>query len=108
MEFNVGIEYPKGKLAEITEWWSEHREYDINEYEDHIEIVKRSDEQVAADRIRALKSELEKVKEDIEQEAFGLVRDDFAERKARAAEIVNELRVLEGKEPRQVGYSENT
>lgn len=49
-----------------------------------------------------LKAELEKIKEDIEQEAFGLVREDFAEKKARAAAIVNELRVLEGKEPREV------
>jgi len=34
--------------------------------------------------------------------AFGLVRDDYAEKKARAAEIINELRVLEGKEPREI------
>ena len=49
-----------------------------------------------------LKAELAKIKEDIEQETFGLVRDDFAEKKARAADIVNELRVLEGKEPREI------
>ena len=49
-----------------------------------------------------LKAELEKIKEDIEQEAFGLVRDDFELKKARAAEIINELRVIEGKEPREV------
>ena len=53
-------------------------------------------------RITALKSELTKIKEDIEQEAFGLVREDFAEKKARAAEIINELRILEGKEPRKI------
>ena len=47
----------------------------------------------AARRYRELKSELAKIKEDIEQERFGLVRDDYAEKKARAAEIVNELRV---------------
>lgn len=49
-----------------------------------------------------LKAELAKIKEDIEQQAFGLVRDDYAEKKARAAEIINELRVLEGKEQRKV------
>lgn len=49
-----------------------------------------------------LKAELAKIKEDIEQEVFGLLRDDYAEKKARAAEIINELRVLEGKEPRKV------
>ena len=30
------------------------------------------------------------------------MRDDFTEKKARAAEIINELRVIEGKEPRAV------
>lgn len=53
-------------------------------------------------KIRALKAELEKIKEDIEQQTFGLVRDDYAVKKRRAAEIVNELRVLEGKEPREL------
>lgn len=53
-------------------------------------------------RIAELKTELAKIKEDIEQEVFGLVRYDYAEKKARAAEIVNELRILEGKEPREI------
>ncbi len=59
-------------------------------------------EELNVEKIYALKSELEKVKEDIEQETFGLVRGDYAEKKARAAEIVNELRVLEGKDLRGV------
>ena len=54
-----------------------------------------------------LKAELVKIKEDIEQEAFGLVRSDYDEKKARAAEIINELRVLEGKEPRECRYENN-
>ncbi len=49
-----------------------------------------------------LKTELAKIKEDIEQETFGLVREDYAEKKNRAAEIINNLRILEGKEPREV------
>lgn len=66
-----------------------------------------TDEEVLAkqqvqESIIALKAELAKVKEDIEQETFGLVRDDYDAKKARAAKIVNELRVLEGKEPRAV------
>lgn len=52
--------------------------------------------------IIALKTELAKIKEDIEQETFGLVRDDYIEKKACAAAIINELRVLEGKEPREI------
>lgn len=55
-----------------------------------------------AESIRELKAELVHIKEDIEQETFGLLRDDYEVKKARAAEIVNELRVLEGKEPRVV------
>lgn len=54
------------------------------------------------ERSTELKAELAKVKEDIEQVEYGLVRDDYAEKKARAAEIINELRVLEGKEPRAI------
>lgn len=65
---------------------------------DEEEIKKEHD----AERVRTLKAELSKIKEDIEQEAFGLVRDDYDAKKARAAEIVNELRILEGKEPRAV------
>ncbi len=65
------------------------------------------EEQVAAEQkrdaqINELKTELAKIKEDIEQETFGLVREDYAEKKNRAAEIINELRILEGKEPREV------
>lgn len=64
--------------------------------------VRYSKGEMAARRIPVLKGELAKVKEDIEQEAFGLVRDDYDEKNARAAEIINELRVLEGKEPRAI------
>lgn len=77
-----------------------------DEYEDiqvyvpytETEIKQRSDEKSRAE----LKAELAKIKEDIEQEVFGIVRNDYTEKKARAAEIINELRVLEGKEPREV------
>lgn len=100
--YEVGIKYPQEELEHIEVWWQTHTEYDINEYADHIEIVRRSEEQISQDNIEVLKAELAKIKEDIEQENFGIVRSDFAEKKARAAEIINELRVLEGKEPREV------
>lgn len=77
-----------------------------DEYEDIQVFVPYTAEElkkIADDKRHAeLKAELEKIKEDIEQETFGLVRDDFAEKKARAAQIINELRVLEGKQPREV------
>lgn len=77
-----------------------------DQYED-IDVYVRYTEaelKVRRDKARSLelKAELAKIKEDIEQEIFGIVRDDFATKKARAAEIINELRVLEGKEPREV------
>lgn len=83
----------------------EHKEaYD--DYEDIQVYIPYTEEELTerANKKRSaeLKAELVKIKEDIEQETFGLVRDDFADKKARAAEIVNELRVLEGKEPREV------
>lgn len=77
-----------------------------DEYEDIQVYVRYTEAELKerANRKRSaqLKAELSKIKEDIEQEAFGLARDDYAEKKARAAEIINELRVLEGKEPREV------
>ena len=57
-------------------------------------------------RYDKLKLEIEKIKEDIEQETFGIIRDDYKLKKNQAAKIVNELRVLEGKEPRNL-YNEN-
>lgn len=63
--------------------------------------------QQSCESITSLKTELAKIKEDIEQEVFGLVRDDYAEKKARAAEIINELRVFEGKEPREIKGENN-
>lgn len=66
------------------------------------EMSPSSEEELKSIKMFELKTELETIKEDIEQEIFGLVRDDYAEKKARAAEIINELRVLEGKEPREV------
>lgn len=67
----------------------------INEY-DKVVVERFTYENDAKFRLAKLKGE------DIEQEAFGLVRDDYVEKKARAAEIINELRVLEGKEPRTI------
>ncbi len=62
------------------------------------ELKERADKKRHAE----LKAELEKVMEDIGQEQLGIVRDDYSEKKARAAVIINELRVLEGKAPREV------
>lgn len=102
MDYKINTHYPITELDNISEWWKTNRMYDINEYNDHIEIVERDRLFVKDDKISELKSELEKIKEDIEQEIFGLMRDDYAQKKARAAEIVNELRVLEGKDPREI------
>ena len=46
--------------------------------------------------IQALKQELNKYKEDVEQvDLFGMQRDDYQEKKQRCAEIVLQLRQLE-------------
>ena len=47
-------------------------------------------------KIRILKSELAKYKEDVEQvELFGMERYDYEEKKKRCADIILELRILE-------------
>ena len=77
-----------------------------DDYEDirvYVPYTAKELQEIADKRRHAeLKTELAKIKEDIEQESFGLVRDDYESKKARAAEIINELRVLESKEPREV------
>lgn len=77
-----------------------------DEYENIQVYVSYTDKEIAERKkeqsIVKLKAELVKIKEDIEQETFGLVRTDYAEKKAQAAQIINELRVLEGKQPREV------
>lgn len=77
-----------------------------DENEDIFIYVPYTDEELAQNETlhkkEKLKRELEKIKEDIEQESFGLVRDDYAEKKLRAAQIVNELRAIEGKPVREI------
>lgn len=77
-----------------------------DEYEDIKVYVPYTEEELKeienTKRHAVLKEELDKIMEDIGQEQLGFVRDDYAVKKARAAEIINELRVLEGKEPREV------
>lgn len=59
-------------------------------------------------KIAELKLELVPIKEDVEQvELFGMVRDDYEEKKQRCAEIVNEIRRLMGKEPRKIENTSN-
>lgn len=93
-------------VQEIVNLPAEPAKDAYDDYEDIQVYVPYTEEELQkiADNKRhaELKAELVKIKEDIEQEVFGLVRDDYEVKKARAAEIVNELRVIEGKEPREV------
>lgn len=101
-------EYPSGgkDVAWVVDIPAVEAKDAYDEYEDiqvyvpytEVELKNHADKEL----IKELKAELAKIKEDIEQETFGLVRGDYAEKKARAAEIINKLRVLEGKEPREV------
>ncbi len=101
-------EYPNGgkdvkwvvdvPAVEAKEAYDEYENIQIYIPYTEEELQKIANEQ----RCFELKTELVKIKEDIEQETFGIIREDFAEKKARAAEIINELRGLEGKEPRKL------
>ena len=103
------IFYADDKYAARAEFCNEHN-YVIKEIEADAkgrryqiqEPPAPTEEEIKQQQIRELKDELAKIKEDIEQETFGIIRSDYAEKKARAAEIINELRVLEGKELREV------
>ena len=97
------------KIGDVADYCNAHNllmiEIEADEKGRRYRISERpspSEEALKSVKIGSLKAELAKIKEDIEQEQLGLVRNDYAEKKARAAEIINELRVLEGKEPREV------
>ena len=43
MEYKTNTHYSREELPNIAEWWQTHKQYDINEYEDYVEIVERQD-----------------------------------------------------------------
>lgn len=47
--YKTGIHYTKDQLESIRKWWQTHRQYDINEYDDYIEIVERDKDLVKQD-----------------------------------------------------------
>lgn len=51
MKYEIEKRYLLTELESIREWWKTHRQYDINEYEDGVEIAKR-DTEIVADDIR--------------------------------------------------------
>lgn len=100
-EENGGVSIYKDLVTPAIESREAYDEYEnIQVYIPYTaeELKERADKKRHAE----LKAELEKVMEDIGQEQLGIVRDDYSEKKARAAVIINELRVLEGKAPREV------
>lgn len=100
-EENGGISVYKDLVTpavEAKEAWDEYEDIQLYVPYTEEELKERADKKRHAE----LKAELEKVMEDIGQEQLGIVRDDYAAKKVRAAEIINELRVLEGKAPREV------
>lgn len=100
------IQVPEGeehmKLVEMANSGQELYVKDTESMEFALRDIVLTESEINKRKYDSLKLELAKIKEDIEQENFGIIRDDYAEKKARAAEIINELRALEGKEPREV------
>ncbi len=100
-EENGGISVYKDLVSpavKAKEEWDEYENIQVYIPYTAEELKERADKKRHAE----LKAELEKVMEDIGQEHLVIVRDDYSEKKARAAVIINELRVLEGKAPREV------
>ena len=98
----LGIEMPFEEFVFLMREQSNGKELKVVNGKVVAEYHTPTEEELNEQQRYALKVELAKIKEDIEQETFGLVRVDYAVKKARAAEIINELRMLEGKEPRRV------
>lgn len=70
--------------------------------QEHLENVKRYEELIAKqNKINELKAELSKLSEDIIQSQVGEIVPNIEERKTRFIALHNELRSLEGKEPRK-------
>lgn len=103
--YRVLAVYPSGgkDVEEVAEIPAKDAYDDYEDIQVYVPYTEQElKERIDRKRSAELKAELAKIKEDIEQENFGLVRDDYEQKKARAAEIINELRVLEGKEPREI------
>lgn len=65
-------------------------------YEQQVEYVDYTEEELIGFEIYDLKKEISKWKEDVEQvELFGMERADYEQKKARCAEIILRLRELE-------------
>lgn len=43
MEYKINKHYAKEELDNICNWWQNHKEFDIIEHDDYIEIVERED-----------------------------------------------------------------
>lgn len=71
------------------------------EYEDIQVYVSFTDEQLKIMRTSEIKSRLEKLSQDFVQGVLGAVIPNYLEKKAEFIELHNELRELEGKEPRE-------
>lgn len=57
--YKINVKYPKSKLDDISQWWVSHQEYDINEYEDFVEIVLRQNWE--QEQIQRLRTERERI-----------------------------------------------
>lgn len=106
--YEVVKEYPNGgkdvkevwdeEPIKAQEAWDECEEIKIFVPYSEAELQKIAD----AKKHQKLKNELVNVMEDVAQEQLGIVRDDYAKKRKRAAEIINELRLLEGKTARTI------
>lgn len=59
-EYSCGIKYNKEEIENISKWGELHKEYDINEYEDYIEISEKNISDIIPYKILQLKENLSK------------------------------------------------
>ena len=56
--YKENVHYPKSEFANICKWRQDHKDYNIDEYSDHLEISKRASTLIASGRIKELKQKL--------------------------------------------------
>lgn len=104
------IEESELYIVECDKEDCEHSDFDFIDGKFVFNIEKynlRKQELANQQRIAEIKQQLQKYTEDFVQVECGLIIPDIEQRRQHFAELLNEIRVLEGKSPRETVYKNN-
>ena len=102
MDYKTNTRYTYEDLPGIAEWWESHKQYDVNQYADYVEIVEREDHgapSIIAEYKGYLKETdyiISKIQEATlldpeEAEALKVQYADILQKRKEARETINEL-----------------